>query len=86
MRKLSEQTNDIYLKAHYQILEDENVDKELKLFIALELLHYEELKGSLHGIQELFEEWGIFSKHWICLDAECTEIFEQLYKSHFPTS
>jgi hypothetical protein len=66
-------------KWRFEIITDKNLDnKEIKLFCILNLLHEEEI--SLHKAHELCTEAGLFSDHWMVIDAQATEIWGNYYK------
>jgi hypothetical protein len=66
-----------WINAHYKILADKDVDKETKLFAILFLLHDDHI--SLHKAHELCTEYGLFSDHWMTLDAWMAENFHNYY-------
>jgi hypothetical protein len=70
---------DKWFRGHYDIIQDKNVnDKEIKLFCILELLYHEDI--SLHKAQELCTEVGLFSDHWMVVDAKIMDIWQDYYK------
>jgi len=72
--------SDVYrTEALFKMLNDNDMSKEMKLFIILDLLHEEDI--SLHKAHELCTENGIFSKYWIELENECIPIFQKYYNS-----
>lgn len=71
--------NDNWAKAFFDILKDQDVNKEIKLFIILDLLHDETI--SLHKAQELCTECGLFSNHWMNIDVQLTEIWPKYFKN-----
>lgn len=66
-----------WFNTHCKIIQDENVDKEIKLFCILQLLHDEYI--SLHKAHELCTEIGLFSDHWITIDAKTTGIWQKYF-------
>ncbi|HEY8445117.1 MAG TPA: hypothetical protein VIK94_03190 [Bacilli bacterium] len=72
------------LEIRLEILKMPNVEQEVKLLHILEMTYYGDI--SLVKAKELCAECGLFSDHWIDVDAKATDIFlEQLkvYNSHF---
>lgn len=61
----------------FQILEDKEVDKEVKLLLILEMLHQKEI--DITKAKELCTEIGIFSEHWLIVDTKANEIFQKYY-------
>jgi hypothetical protein len=70
---------DKYTSTAFKILEDETVDKDVKLYLILDLLH--DNKISLQKAYELCEENGIFSDYKIVIDAKTIEIWEEYYNA-----
>lgn len=68
---------DKYTSTAFKILDDETVDKDIKLYLILDLLH--DNKMSLRRAYELCEKNGIFSDYWIVVDAKAIEIWEEYY-------
>ena len=62
------------------ILSAEYVDRELKIFVTLELLH--EGVITLKKAHELFAEMGVYSDNWVGMDARVTELFEDRYNTY----
>ena len=60
--------SDKIFETNMKIIEDKDIDKEIKLFCILDLLYDEEI--SLHKAYELCTEVGLFSDHWITIDSE----------------
>ncbi|PLS18978.1 hypothetical protein CVD28_00830 [Bacillus sp. M6-12] len=68
---------DKQFEANYQLVQDKNVDKEIKLFLILDMLYHEQI--SLNKARELCTEIGFFSDHWVVMDAKATEVFSPVY-------
>jgi uncharacterized protein (DUF924 family) len=62
-----------------KMLKDNKINKEMKLFIILNLLHGEDI--SLQDAYTLCTEYEIFSRHWIEINTEYIPIFEKYYYS-----
>lgn len=67
------------VETNFKVLKDENVEKEVKVFLILSMLGNDEI--SLNKAKELCTECGIFSDHWIAIDAQATDIFSKTYAS-----
>lgn len=73
MVKLSKETI-----TNLEVIKDKNVSTEVKAYIVLELLHNKEI--TLKKTKELFTEIGVFSDHWMAIDAKAVESFVEKYK------
>jgi hypothetical protein len=62
-------------EANMMIIEDPNVEREIKASLILELVYHGEI--SLNRAKELFTETGIFSDHWMAIDGKATELFSK---------
>lgn len=62
-------------KKHMDMLEDVTVNQDIKLLIILELLHAGDI--TLRKAKELCEQQGLFSKSWVAIDADATDIFDK---------
>lgn len=58
-------------------LYDSSVDMELKVFMVLELVG--EGRITLRKGHELLGEIGVYSEHWVGLDARVTDMYEDRY-------
>lgn len=65
-------------KIKLSMIEDEKIAKEIKVLLLLEMVHQEEI--GITKAKELCTEAGIFSEHWMAVDAKATDIYEKLYK------
>lgn len=68
-----------FLETNMKIINDVNINSEIKLFCILSLVYHENI--SLYKAYELCTETGIFSKHWMAIDSETTEIWEKFYNT-----
>lgn len=66
-------------KTYYEIINKENIDRDIKIYCILELVHSKKL--SLKAAYELCTKQNIFKEDWISVDTKTTEIFEKLYKN-----
>lgn len=69
--------NDKWFETHYKIIQDKDVDKEIKLFCILQLLHDECI--SLSKSLELCTEIGLFSEHWVAIDEKVINIWQKYF-------
>ena len=67
---------DKYRDIVFKMLYDKNINKEIKLFLIIELIHNETI--GLYKAYELCEEVGLFSEPWFCIDYKTTKIYEKL--------
>lgn len=65
------------VETYYEIINKDDVDKDIKLFCILELIHSEKL--GIKAAYELCTKYKIFNEEWTTIDAKTTEIFEKLY-------
>lgn len=64
-------------QTYMTIIKDKHINKEIKIFIIMELLHSEKI--GIKAAYELCTEVGIFSEHWVGLDAKTTELYEKIF-------
>lgn len=64
-----------FFQAQMNMVENEEIDKEVKLLIILELLYHEEI--SLVKAKELCTQIGLLSGHWGSVDGRATELFSK---------
>lgn len=60
---------------HMDMLDDASVNQDIKLLIILDLLHAGDI--TLRKAKELCEQQGLFSKSWMAIDADLTDIFDK---------
>lgn len=59
------------MKADLTIVTSEQIDVDVRLFVVLNLLHSGEI--SLKKAYELCTEIGVFTEHWVGVDARLVE-------------
>lgn len=67
------------VKTNLQLLQGTNMSLECKVYTIITML--DERQISLGKARELLKSMGVFSKHWIEIDAEVTSLFEEVYKN-----
>lgn len=67
------------LKVNLHLLQNINISDECKVYTIITML--DERQISLGKAKELFKEIGVFSRNWIEIDADVTNIFEETYSS-----
>ena len=67
--------NEEQMEAIFKVLEDKEVEKEVKLSLILEMAYSGNV--SLAKAKELCTETGLFSDHWVVVEAKATEVFSQ---------
>ena len=67
-----------WFKTGMKILQDEEVNNEIKLFIILDMLHHREI--SKNKARELCTEVGLFNGHWLVIDSETTDVWLKYWK------
>jgi hypothetical protein len=70
--------NNKWFNTNIKIISDTPVDKEIKLFCILDLLHNEAI--SIHKAHELCTEVGLFSDEWVVIDAKVSEVWEKYWE------
>jgi hypothetical protein len=70
--------NTKWLNTFFRIIQDKDTDKEVKLFFIIQLLNDEDI--SLYKAYELCTEGGLFSEHWIEIDAKALEYWQKYWK------
>lgn len=67
------------VKTNLQLLQDANMSLECKLYTIITMIDDRQI--SLGKARELLGSIGVFSRHWIEIDAEVTTLFEEVYKN-----
>lgn len=69
---------DKLFKTNMEMLNDTTVEKDVKTYLILTMYANQEI--TLNKAKELFTEVGVFSEHWISVDAKTTELFSKRYE------
>lgn len=69
---------DKLFKTNMKMLNDTTVEKDVKTYLILTMYANQEI--TLNKAKELFTEVGVFSEHWIAVDAKTTELFSKRYE------